>query len=84
MAFNQVTMGELAGPFEHLVAALDECAEVGYVSPDKRDGAELTCWAGVHGFAMLYSTGPLRDAPARARAADLARLLDRIEDGLSS
>jgi len=31
---------------------------------------------------MLHGTGPLRDAPRRERDADLARLLDRIEDSL--
>jgi AcrR family transcriptional regulator len=82
VAFNQVTMGDLVAPFQHLVDALDECLETGFMLAEKRDGAELTCWASVHGFSMLYSTGPLREAPALARDADLARLLDRIEDSL--
>jgi AcrR family transcriptional regulator len=82
VGFNQVSLGELTGPYDLLSAALDECLEAGVMPPAKRPGAELSCWAGVHGFAMLYSTGPLRETPRRQRDADLARLLDRIQDSL--
>lgn len=82
VAFNQVSLGELIGPYEQLSAALDECLDTGFLQPEKRPGAELSCWSAVHGFAMLYSTGPLRETPRRERDADLARLLDRIEDSL--
>lgn len=77
-----ITLGDLTGPYQHLTDALDECLAVGFLPPDKREGAELSCWAGVHGFSMLYGTGPLSDAPRRQRDADLARLLDRIDDSL--
>ena len=82
VGFNAADLGELSGPYDLLGAALDECLESGLMPPQKRDGAELACWAGVHGFSMLYSTGPLKDTPAKDREADLARLLDRIDDGL--
>ena len=81
-AFNQVSLGELSGPYQHLTDALDECLAVGFLPPRKREGAELSCWAGVHGFSMLYGTGPLREAPEKDRDADLKRLLDRIDDSL--
>lgn len=82
VGFNQVTMGELTGPYTHLSGALDDCVEAGFMVPAKRPGAELTCWAAVHGFAMLYGTGPLREVPRKQRDADLERLLDRIDDSL--
>jgi len=75
-------LSELSGPFDLLREALDECVETGHISADKRPGAELPCWAGVHGFAMLYGTGPLRTTPAERRDADLAVVLDRIDDSL--
>ena len=82
VALNAVTFADLTAPYRLLTGALDECAERGFVDQSKRHGAELICWAGVHGFSMLHGTGPLRDAPRRERDADLARLLDRIEDSL--
>lgn len=82
VGFNGGTELELVGPYQHLTDALDECAKVGFMPSAKRPGAELVCWAGVHGFAMLYGTGPLREAPADERDADLGRLLDGIEDAL--
>ncbi|WP_223163611.1 TetR/AcrR family transcriptional regulator [Nocardioides humilatus] len=84
VAFSGVSLPDLIGPYEHLSDALDECVAAGFLSPAKREGAELPCWAGVHGFAMLYSTGPLQDTPRRERDADLNRLLDRIDDSLRS
>jgi AcrR family transcriptional regulator len=82
VAFNAVTFADLTAPYRNLTDALDECVESGFVDQDKRRGAEPICWAGVHGFVMLHGTGPLRGAPRRERDADLARLLDRIEDSL--
>jgi AcrR family transcriptional regulator len=82
LGFEQVTLGELSAAYELLVAALDECVEAGFTPAAKRAGAELICWAGVHGFATLYGTGPLREVPRRQRDADLARLLDQIDDSL--
>ncbi|GAA3820929.1 TetR/AcrR family transcriptional regulator [Nocardioides panacisoli] len=84
VAFDNVhDLGDLAGAYQELVAALDECEATGYMPHDKRPGAELTCWASVHGFAMLYGRGPLSGTTKRERDADLARLLDRIDDSLT-
>lgn len=82
VAFADVTFDDLAGSYQHLEDALDDCLATGFVAASKRGGAELTCWAGVHGFAMLYGSGPLREAPRSQRDAELARLLDRIEYSL--
>jgi AcrR family transcriptional regulator len=80
VAFNRAELGDLTGPYQHLSDALDECAAVGFLPAAKREGAELYCWAGVHGFSMLYGTGPLREATKKQRNADLDRMLDRIDD----
>jgi AcrR family transcriptional regulator len=83
VGFNQVTLGQLSGPYTLLSDALDDCVQSGFMPESKRPGAELVCWAGVHGFAMLYAgTGPLREVPRKQRESDLRRLLDRIDDSL--
>ncbi|NYJ00842.1 AcrR family transcriptional regulator [Nocardioides thalensis] len=82
VSFARASFDRLMGPYELLSGALDECAETGFLTATKREGAELVCWSAVHGFAMLHSSGPLAETPSRARDADLARLLDRIEDAL--
>ena len=35
--------------------------------PEHRPGAEITCWAAVHGFAALHLDGPLRHVSATER-----------------
>ena len=84
VAFSHVSLGDLSGPYELLGAALDDCVAAGFLREAKREGAELSCWAGVHGFSMLYSTGPLADVPRKQRDADLERLLDRIDEALGA
>ena len=85
VAFDNVhDLGDLTGAYQELIDALDECEASGYMAHEKRPGAELTCWASVHGFAMLYGRGPLRGKAKRERDADLGRLLDRIDDSLAA
>ena len=74
----------LAGPFEMLVAALDGLVGVGYLDPALRPRAEVSCWAAVHGFALLHLEGPLRDLGAPEREAALAVTLDTIDRGLGA
>jgi hypothetical protein len=50
--------------------------------PERRPGAELTCWAAVHGFAVLALQGPLQQLPAAERERQLQGLLERIGRGL--
>jgi AcrR family transcriptional regulator len=71
-----------AGPFEVLVAALDEGVRAGAVAPERRDGAEVLCWSAVHGFALLHARGPLAGIPAAERDATLEAMLDGITRSL--
>src|ERR1700709_1653961 len=44
----------VANPYDLLNQVLDACVDAGSVSPDRRPGAEVVCWAAVHGFAVLH------------------------------
>jgi AcrR family transcriptional regulator len=73
---------EDAGPYALLNTILDELVDVGYLSPERRPGADVVCWAGVHGFAVLHLDGPLAQAPAGEREAAMSRFFDIVERGL--
>jgi AcrR family transcriptional regulator len=75
---------ELLAPFEMLSAALDDLVAVGYLDAERRPGAEISCWAAVHGFAVLHNEGPLRGLDPVARDEALARMLDNVERGLGA
>ena len=70
------------GPYGVLNGVLDELVEAGALSPERRRGADVACWAGVHGFAELHVHGPLRDLPAAMRDETLEAVLDVIHRGL--
>lgn len=72
----------LAGPYAFLNAVLDELVDVGALSPDHRTGADVACWAMVHGYAELVVAGPLCEVPPEARDAMLESVLDVIQRGL--
>ena len=72
-----------ADPYALLNEALDELVAAGQVTPERRVGSELACWAAVHGFAVLHTDGPLRDATAEERHASLEHMLDVVEAGLT-
>lgn len=55
-----------------LLAALAGLVREGALAPDRLPEAAVTCWSGVHGFAVLASRGPLSRAP-RAVIDDYAR-----------
>ena len=55
---------------------------MGYLSAERRPGADVVCWAGVHGFAVLHLDGPLAQAPAEEREAAIIRFCDIVERGL--
>jgi AcrR family transcriptional regulator len=71
-------MGE-GGPYALLNEVLDELVEVGAMPGDRRDGADVLCWAEVHGLAMLHLSGPLRDVPEQERDPLLERCLDLVQ-----
>jgi hypothetical protein len=72
-----------AGPYALLNEVLDELVAAGGLAPARRAGADVACWAGVHGFAQLCLRGPLRMLPPADRDAALEVTLDVISRGLS-
>lgn len=72
------------GPFALLNSVLDAMVEAGAMPAERRPGAEVACWASVHGFAMLHLEGPLCDASAADREATMTLMLDTVERGLSA
>ena len=72
---------EAADPYALLNHALDELVEVGAVTPERRAGAEVACWAAVHGFATLL-LGPLSDVPPEERERLRETMLSVIDAGL--
>lgn len=69
------------GPFQLLVATLDELVEVGYLPKERRELAELTAWSVVHGLATLLD-GPLRDLPDDIRDAAIVSSMLTLGHGL--
>lgn len=61
-------------PYQHLIAALDELADVGLTDPAHRDVDATYCWSAVHGFATLATRGPIRQLP-RAELDAMAKEL---------
>jgi AcrR family transcriptional regulator len=72
-----------AGPYALLNEVLDELVVAGGLSPARRVGADVACWAGVHGLAQLCLRGPLRALPPAERDAALEATLDVIDRGLT-
>jgi AcrR family transcriptional regulator len=54
-------------PIGQLRTALDELADAGVLSRERRAGIEYPIWSAVHGLAVLAGQGPLRDAPEATR-----------------
>ena len=81
---EQTSVDTSADPYALLNDALDELVAAGQVTPERRAGSELACWAAVHGFAVLHiDDGPLRDATDEERHASLEHMLDVVEAGLT-
>ena len=70
------------GPYAILNQILDELVEVGHLAVTRRPNADVVCWAGVHGFAVLHLDGPLRLAPQQEREASIVRFFDIVQRGL--
>lgn len=73
---------EGGGPYDVLSGALDQCVAAGIIDPARRPGAELGCWAAVHGFARLHSVGPLAATPEAERLTQLEIVLQRLDESL--
>lgn len=50
-----------SSPYQLLLQSLDDLVELGALTPERRFGADVTCWSVVHGFAVLATRGPLRE-----------------------
>lgn len=63
-------------------AVIDELTEVGYLAPERRPMAEVAIWSAVHGLAMLFVDGPLRDADEQTRQLAVERSFEVTAVGL--
>lgn len=71
-------------PFRLLSAALDDLVAVGVLPAQRRPGAEFLAWSAVHGLAMLAIDGPLRALDPSLTDALTERVIDMVQNGLSS
>ena len=72
----------LTGPYAFLNSILDELVDVGALTPERRAGADVACWAMVHGYAELVGSGPLQEVPPAMRDEMLESVLDVVQRGL--
>jgi AcrR family transcriptional regulator len=72
----------LTGPYAFLNSVLDELVDAGALRPELRQGADVACWAMVHGYAELVVSGPLREVPPQVRDQMLEAVLDVVQRGL--
>lgn len=80
---DEHTLTSVAPPYRALVEALDAMANAGVLAPQRREGAEWSCWSAVHGFAELALHGPLRGTSRRGVEVLAERTVDDIIAGLS-
>lgn len=73
-----------ARSFAMLVEAMDALAAAGLMGPGRRQGAELSAWAMVHGLATLFIDGPLGDFSEPQIEAVVERGLDDILAGITA
>jgi AcrR family transcriptional regulator len=66
-------------PLRLLGQVLDELVEAGFLDPDARTGAELTCCSAMHGFSVLAIDGPLQGASDAECTTALDRVLVAID-----
>jgi AcrR family transcriptional regulator len=59
--------GQNPMPLDQLRAVLDELADAGVLSRQRRAGIEYPIWSTVHGLAVLTGQGPLRELPDATR-----------------
>ncbi|MCZ4499695.1 MAG: TetR/AcrR family transcriptional regulator [Marmoricola sp.] len=69
-------------PYAVLNEVLDSMVESGAMPASRRPGADATCWAGVHGFAVLHLGGGLDPPLDETWRSDLEHLLSTLDRGL--
>lgn len=70
---------EAANPYGLLSETLDGLVDVGFLSPEARAGAEMTCWSVVHGFSALHLDGPLGAVDVAVRDETLDHVLAAVD-----
>ena len=77
-----------SGPYGVLNRVLDELVGTGAMPRRRRPGADLTCWASVHGYAELHLTGASAESLAPVDPAlwrpGLEHLLTTLDRGLTA
>jgi AcrR family transcriptional regulator len=73
--------GATPDPLRMLCDCLDDLVEVGWLAPEHRPDAEVSCWAAVHGFAVLHLEGPLRGSDPAGREQALTHLVTALDRG---
>jgi Tetracyclin repressor-like, C-terminal domain len=68
--------------FQLLNSVLDELAEAGGLSAERRDRASLLVWSSVHGLAALLIDGPLRELDRQSAGQTVGQLIDMVNQGL--
>jgi AcrR family transcriptional regulator len=74
---------EDAAAYALLGQILDELVSAGNLSPEGRLGADVACWAAVHGLSVLLLDGPLCDLPPEGREGAIAKVIATVERGLT-
>jgi AcrR family transcriptional regulator len=74
---------EHAAAYALLGRILDELVSAGTLSPEDRLGADVACWAAVHGLSVLLLDGPLHDLPPEEREGAIAKVIATVERGLT-
>ncbi len=70
--------------YQLLGDCLDAMVDSGDMPRARRPGAEVSCWAGVHGLASLLLDGPLRELDETMRRQALTRLLQDLAAGVTA
>ncbi|QCB92223.1 TetR/AcrR family transcriptional regulator [Cellulomonas shaoxiangyii] len=65
-------------PYHQLQDALARLVAEGRLDGAAVEGAALTCWSGVHGYATLAALGPLRSLPRAQRDAGAVAVVARL------
>ncbi len=65
-------------PYRLLAGALAALVREGGLAADDVTDAAITCWSGVHGFALLATRGPLRSSPRAVIESQASRLVDTL------
>ena len=74
---------EANGPYAIVSGVLDELVETGVLDPSRRQGAEITAWATVHGLSTLLLDGPLGLLSDEEKAESIAMVSEFVLAGIT-